>query len=112
MRFCGLETDGKLLEDAGDKVLGDPLLELLPPPPPHGRPPPVIKGRNGGSLELFEAALEFVEAVVVVVKGLVLFGHNELKRGKSISRKNFLNQIPFFAFSKMAKYQFLNWEIV
>ena len=85
MRFCGLETDGKLLEDAGDKVLGDPLLELLPPPPPHGSPPPVIKGRNGGSLELLEAALEFVEAVVVVVKGLVLFGDDDKGEAESVS---------------------------
>ena len=31
---------------------------------------------------------------------------------KSISRKNFIDQIPFFAISKMAKNQFLNWEKV
>ena len=28
---------------------------------------------------------------------------------KSISRKNLFDQIPFFAISKMAKNQFLNW---
>ena len=49
----------------------------------------VIKGRNGGSLELLllllvvEAALEFVEAVVVVVKGLVLFGDEDKGEAES-----------------------------
>ena len=45
------------MEDAGDKVLGDPLLLLLPPAAVL-----VTKGRNGGCFE--EAALEVVEAVV------------------------------------------------
>ena len=31
------------------------------------------------------------------------------KSNKSISRIIFLDQIPFFAISKMAKNQFLNW---
>ena len=35
-----------------------------------------------------------------------------LKSNKSISRKKFFDQIPFFAISKMAKIQFLNWEKV
>ena len=34
-----------------------------------------------------------------------------MKSNKSISR-NFFEQIPFFAISKMAKNQFLNWEKV
>ena len=33
-----------------------------------------------------------------------------MKSNKSISRKKFFDQIPFFAISKMAKNQFLNWE--
>ena len=33
-----------------------------------------------------------------------------VKSKKSISRKIFFDQIPFFAISKMAKKQFLNWE--
>ena len=33
-----------------------------------------------------------------------------VKSNKSISRKNFFDQIQFFAISKMAKNQFLNWE--
>ena len=32
MRFCGLEIEGKLFELAGDKVLGELLIVLLPPP--------------------------------------------------------------------------------
>ena len=32
-----------------------------------------------------------------------------MKSNKSISRKIFFDQIPFFAISKMAKNQFLNW---
>ena len=35
-----------------------------------------------------------------------------VKSKKSISRKCFCDQIPFFAISKMAKNQFLNWEKV
>ena len=35
-----------------------------------------------------------------------------VKSNKSISRKNYFDQIPFFAISKMAKNQFLNWEKV
>ena len=35
-----------------------------------------------------------------------------MKSNKSISQKNFVDQIPFFAISKMAKNQFLNWEKV
>ena len=35
-----------------------------------------------------------------------------VKSNKSISRKTFFDQIPFFAISKMAKNQFLNWEKV
>ena len=35
-----------------------------------------------------------------------------VKSNKSISRKNFFDQNPFFAISKMAKNQFLNWEKV
>ena len=33
-----------------------------------------------------------------------------MKSNKSISRKNFFDKNPFFAISKMAKNQFLNWE--
>ena len=33
-----------------------------------------------------------------------------VKSNKSISRKKFFDQNPFFAFSKMVKNQFLNWE--
>ena len=32
-----------------------------------------------------------------------------MKSNKSISRKYLFDQIPFFAISKMAKNQFLNW---
>ena len=32
-----------------------------------------------------------------------------MKSNKSISRKFFFDQIPFFTISKMAKNQFLNW---
>ena len=32
-----------------------------------------------------------------------------VKSNKSISQKIFFDQIPFFAISKMAKNQFLNW---
>ena len=35
-----------------------------------------------------------------------------VKSNKSISRKNFFDQNSFFAISKMAKNQFLNWEKV
>ena len=35
-----------------------------------------------------------------------------VKSNKSISRKKILDQNPFFAISKMAKNQFLNWEKV
>ena len=35
-----------------------------------------------------------------------------MKSNKSISRKKFFEQFPFFAISKMAKNQFLNWEKV
>ena len=35
-----------------------------------------------------------------------------VKSNKSISRKKFFNQIPFFEISKMAENQFLNWEKV
>ena len=35
-----------------------------------------------------------------------------VKSNNSISRKNFFDQFAFFAISKMAKYQFLNWEKV
>ena len=35
-----------------------------------------------------------------------------VKSNKSISRKKFFNQIPFFAISKMAKNQVLKWEKV
>ena len=35
-----------------------------------------------------------------------------MKSNKSISRKNWFDQIPFFAISEMAKSQFLNWEKV
>jgi hypothetical protein len=57
LRFCGLEIEGKLLELAGDKVLGELLIVLLPPPPvvvvdvrgrrcgtatPPGRVPPIL----------------------------------------------------------------------
>ena len=35
-----------------------------------------------------------------------------VKLNKSISRKKILDQIPFFAISKMAKNKFLNWEKV
>ena len=35
-----------------------------------------------------------------------------VKSNKAISRKKFFDQIPFFAISKMAKNQFLNWEKV
>ena len=35
-----------------------------------------------------------------------------LKSNKSISKNFFFDQIPFYAISKMAKNQFLNWEKV
>ena len=35
-----------------------------------------------------------------------------VKSNKSISRKNFFDQIPFLAISKMTKNLFLNWEKV
>ena len=44
MRFCGLEIEGKLLELAGDKVLGELLIVLLPPVVVV-----VVRGRNGGT---------------------------------------------------------------
>ena len=39
-------------------------------------------------------------------------GKKLVKSNKSISRKNFFDQIPFFAISKMEKNQFFNWEKV
>ena len=35
-----------------------------------------------------------------------------VKPNKSMSGKKFFDQIPFFAISKLAKNQFLNWEKV
>ena len=71
-----------LLEDAGDRVVGDPL-RLPELPGVVAIAVLVIKGRKGGSFE--EAALEFVEAVVVVVKGLVLFGLEDMGEVESVS---------------------------
>ena len=66
MRFCGLEMEGKLFELAGDKVLGELLIVLLPVVVV------VVNGRKGGTRGA--AMLELDEVVVVVVNGLSLVG--------------------------------------
>ena len=61
LRFCGLEMEGKLLELAGLKVLGELLIELVVA---------VVSGKKGGTLMI----LELLEFVVVVVNGLIRLG--------------------------------------
>lgn len=56
MRFCGLEIGGKLLELAGDKVLGELLMVVELPVVV------IVKGRKGGT-----TMLELLLLVVVVV---------------------------------------------
>ena len=63
--------EGKLFELAGDKVLGELLIVLLPVVVV------VVNGRNGGT----RAILELDEVVVVVVNGLSLVGLED--RGES-----------------------------
>ena len=59
------------------------------------------------------ASVKSVYNGIVGLKILKSPGQKKLvKPNKSISRKNFFDQIPFFVISKMAKNQFLNWEKV
>lgn len=67
MRFDGLEIEGKLLELAGDKVLGELLMLLL-------------VGSNGK--KGFDM---LVEVEVVVVKGLVRLGDEDIGEVESVS---------------------------
>ena len=83
-----------------------------------------LQGKEGLLKTFFEnpnLSIHFLENYNVIYYNLTVAGPEKLKKSrpkklvksnKSISRIYFFGQIPFFAISKLAKNQFLNWEKV